>query len=144
MFKWTITEVVTSKADPKNIWDIWEKVEDWPTWDKELEWAKLENGFELHARGALKPKGMSVYHFKITGFDQGKSFTTHTPLFMANMTFVHELKPMDSGTQITQRITVSGLLAPFLYFVMRKGLQNGLRRSLLELARLAESKGRYG
>lgn len=139
MFKWTVSQAVISKASIQKIWNLWTNIEGWSLWDSELEWSKLEGNLKLHAHGSLKPKGMAVYRFEITELTPGKSFTTKTSLFLSKMVDVHTLKNLDSSKiEIKQTVTVSGLLAPFLYFVMRKNLQKGLTTSLQKLSTTAE------
>jgi hypothetical protein len=144
MFKWTISCNQISSASIKSAWDIWKDVKNWPEWDDEIEWSKLEGDFALHTKGYLKPKGMGVFQFQISELSDGKSFTTQTKMFMAKMVDVHTVRSIEnSKTELQQSVTVSGPLAPFLYFVMRKNLQNGLGKSLKKLAKLAEGGQSY-
>jgi Polyketide cyclase / dehydrase and lipid transport len=56
MLSWRCAETIEIAADADQIWRIWSDVANWPRWDGELEWAKLNGPFEAGVVGAMKPK----------------------------------------------------------------------------------------
>ena len=57
-----IKHTVETTASPQTIWDIWQDVKNWPTWDHGIEFSTLEGPFQNGTRGTLKPKGGPLYH----------------------------------------------------------------------------------
>ena len=81
------SQTLETSASPETIWTIWTNVQAWPTWDTELEYAKLEYAklegpFALGAKGKLKAKGNQEAEFVITTLEPGRSYTLSTILPM--------------------------------------------------------------
>lgn len=57
MFNWEINEVREANTLPSTVWSVWKDVPNWPTWDSDLEWSRLNGAFAEGATGVLKPKG---------------------------------------------------------------------------------------
>lgn len=131
------------KATPKAVWELWTDVENWPTWDDEVEWSQLDGPFQAGTTGQLKPKGGPAIAFTLTDVKSGKAFSNLSQIPMTTILFEHTLTPTDNfQLLIKHHVTVSGLLAPLLYFTMRKNLQKGLPIALLKLGKKAEEASR--
>ena len=90
-----------TSASPKAIWTLWEDVQDWPSWDKELEWVKINGPFTEGQQGQLKPKGAPVSAFKITRCVPYKQFTDIANLPFSQLVFDHYLMSENGKTLVT-------------------------------------------
>lgn len=142
MFRWRVQAGADTRATTQAVWDLWAEVGSWPQWDESLEWCKLSGPFAQGSKGELKPKKWPVSHFVIVSAREGREFSNVCRMPFTQMTFHHTVSPLDqSTTRIVHVAEVKGLLAPLLWFFMRKQLQRGLPRAVQKLARLAEAKG---
>jgi hypothetical protein len=133
---------VLTKASPLDIWNLWSDVTSWAKWDPDVEHCQLKQGsFQQGAKALLKPRGGPKVNVEITECIPHQKFVSHSLLPLTTLVFHHEITPQPSGeTLITHRIEFHGLLAPFFYFVMGRGIVKGLPQALNNLSRLAERK----
>lgn len=140
MFTWTVSESIASSASPQAVWNLWKDVQKWPQWDTHLEWSRLEGDFAVNTSGSLKPKGRSPVQFTLVEVVPGKNFTTRSHFAMTTMTFGHTIALGNAGISITHTAKISGLLAPILYFAMRKDIITGFKDALQRLSKMAQSQ----
>ena len=105
-------QTLETSASPEMIWTIWTNVQAWPTWDTELEYAKLEGPFVLGAKGKLKAKGNQEAEFVITALEPGRSYTFSTILPMnSSLNVQRSLEQTGTQTSFTHLVTFEGPLA---------------------------------
>lgn len=139
MFNWNITSTRTAHTSPEDVWNLWEDVPNWPSWDTELEWSRLNGKFAVGTTGTLKPKGWFSSTFTISQIIPhiSHSETTHMPL--TSLVFTHRLdKTNDKQVRITHSLKVSGLLAPLLWLTMRFQLKKSIPHALKNLVQKVE------
>jgi len=51
-----IRHTVETTATPTQIWQVWQDVENWNSWDHETESSRLDGPFQAGITGWLKPK----------------------------------------------------------------------------------------
>lgn len=131
MFKWEIIAEKNTKGSPEDIWNIWKDVSNWPKWDHDLEWSRINGEFTVGTMGVLKPKGWFSSEFKITDLALNRSHTETTYMPMTTLTFLHQLEKVNDGKlKITHKLTVAGLLAPLLWCTMRLKLKKTVPEAL--------------
>lgn len=141
MFKWSISAEAFVKAQPSDVWSIWIDVSAWPKWDHELEWSSLSGPFQVGTEGQLKPKGWPPSKFRLILVEEGKAHSDKTVMPMTEIIFNHSVAPVENGqVRIVHHVEVRGLLAPLLWFTMRRVLKKGLPKAVNTLAQLAEER----
>lgn len=136
---WEISHSVIVKADANKIWNIWNKPEQWPTWDSEVKSCKLHGEFKQGSVGKLIPKGGPGVKFEITALTPNKSFTDVARLPFAQLIFVHDMRELEPNVmEVTHTVKIIGKLAWFFSRVMGKQIANGLPHALKNLALQAE------
>lgn len=128
-------------ALPEAIWSLWADPASYSTWDRGLEWARLNGAFKLGATGTMKPSGGSVSGFTISELVEGRSFVLLAPLPFARLRFIHSMEPTHMGTRLTHRIEVEGPLAWIWGRLLRSALAANLATATRKLAQLAERPG---
>lgn len=114
MFTWTYSETVTTPASADQIWARWADAANWPDWDSEVEWVRLNGLFTKGTTGKMKPSGGPEVAFELTEVTPNVSFTDTARLPLTKMVFTHEYLPQEDGerAQIRHSVTLTGLLAP--------------------------------
>ncbi len=138
---WTAEHTIVTNVSKESVWNIWSDVNNWHTWDKGLEWCRLENKFEVGTTYTLKPVGGPEVKSTITECQPLKRFADVTKLPLALMEFVHELNEKQDGLHITHRVIITGPLGFFFANVIGKDTEKSLPDTMSNLIQLAkESK----
>lgn len=95
----------------EDIWGAWADVNNWPKWDKELEYCKLEGSFEVGRQFILKPVGGPKVRIVLSEVLINKKFTDYCKFFGATMYDDHLLEDTSDGLRISNTITVKGPLS---------------------------------
>lgn len=129
---------ITITTPPETIFQIYEDVQNWHTWDPDTKQAFIQGPFRVGVRGRITPpKGMSV-PMLFTQVEPGKCFTVESKIPLFCMVFEHELIPTSEATEVIHRVTFSGFLSFILGPMLSKQLNAGLPVTLRNLKTLAE------
>ena len=134
-----IEHSIRTSARPETVFAIYEKVEQWPSWDPDTQAAILADGLSLGSKGLLTPTKGKAVPMEVTAVMPNRSFMVSSAIPLFKMTFEHELTPTGKETTITHRVHFSGALAFLLGRVIGKQLNQGLPITLQRLKALAES-----
>ena len=134
IYKYTLTTIAPSEK----IWKIWTNIKKWPTWDKEIEWVKIDGPFITGQSGKLKPKSGPITKFQITSCIPNKQFTTVSWLPFAKLIFDHQLGSNENKTMVTHQISIRGPLAWLFNIILGSTLKQGLENALPQLIKQAE------
>ncbi len=141
MWNWEYCESVETTATPEQIWKVWHNVEEWPKWDKAIQWAKIDGPFEVGTVGALKPEGFPVTKFTITDVEPLKGYSDVSKLPFTTIKFDHSMEQIsENRVRITHHVETKGLLAFLLRFTLLRQLKKGLKNAITKLTRLAENE----
>jgi hypothetical protein len=138
MFEWSVKSDVTIKARVKDVWALWSDVGSWPIWSQDVEWSKLDGLFLVGSKGTIKPKDWPASTFTITQIEEGKNFTTESFLPKIKMNFSYKMSTEGDLVHLIHRITVSGLLAPILWLMLRNKMKKSLEKNIKNLATRVE------
>lgn len=108
---WTKSHSITTKDVTKEqMWKLFSDVNNWHTWDKGIEFAKLEGKFEKGNHFILRPNGGPNVKVKLLETIENKRFLDVTYFPLAKMFDDHLFEDTADGLKITNIITVKGLL----------------------------------
>lgn len=102
--------VVTKAVTKEQMWNLFEDVNNWHTWDTGIEYAKLEGNFEKGNHFLLRPKGGPNVKVELLEVVENKRFLDVTDFPLAKMYDEHLFEETPDGLKITNTITVKGLL----------------------------------
>ncbi len=142
MFTWTYSETVPTLASASQIWSRWQDAEQWPTWDCELDWVRLEGPFEAGTTGKMKPSAGPEVAFELSEVSPERSFSDIARLPLTKMVFLHEYLPLEKGgaAQIRHTVTMTGLLAPLFGKIIGSQIKAHLRSAMEALSIQAASE----
>ena len=135
---WTTEHTITIDASRESIWKVWTDVENWPSWDKGVEWCRLDGNFTKDATYTLKPVDGPEVKSRITDCQYLSRFADVSSLPLAKMEFEHEMLEVPGGVKITHRIRISGLTSFLFARVIGEKNAIGLPESMEKLARRAK------
>jgi Polyketide cyclase / dehydrase and lipid transport len=137
---WTTDASVETNAPPETVWALWTDVENWPTWDQEVQHAKIQGPFATGTKGTLKPKGGPQSSFTMTDTVPFRSFTSRSKLPLTTLDFHHTLHVNGATTTVEHRVVMSGPLTFLFRRLIGTKIQRGLPHAVAELGRLASER----
>jgi hypothetical protein len=120
----------------EDVWRIWSDVNNWPTWDKELEYCKMENNFIEGSQFILKPKGGPKVSITLSEVRPNEKFTNYCKFLGATMYVAHALEETSDGLRITNTITVTGPLSYIWVHLVAKNVANSVPKQMDSLVDL--------
>lgn len=121
----------------EDVWRLWSDVNNWPVWDKELEYCKMEGEFAAGTQFTLKPLHGPKVKITLSEVISNKSFTDYTQFPGAIMYDSHELEEMSQGLCIKSCITVTGFLGFLWVKLVAKNVAAGVPKQIEALVALA-------
>jgi Polyketide cyclase / dehydrase and lipid transport len=132
-------ELVETKASPRAIWQIWEDVKNWNSWDHGIEYSTIDGPFEAGTRGTLKPKGGPLVRTQLTSVEPMRSFVDESSLPLCRMVFSHFLTQSQGKTQVTHEIEMKGPFAFLFAFLIGRKMKQNLPQEMASMIKKAES-----
>jgi hypothetical protein len=124
----------------EDIWQLWSDVNNWPKWDKELEYCEMEGEFVQGNHFILKPVGGPKVKIILSEVKMNKKFTDYCKFLGATMYDDHELEETPEGLRISSTISVTGFLSFIWVNLVAKNVANSVPRQMDALVNLARSK----
>jgi uncharacterized protein YndB with AHSA1/START domain len=126
-------------ASPDAVWRIWSDPSTWPTWNPDVRSISLDGPFESGVSGSMTT-GQRTHSIRIENVAAGRSFDLVTSVLPATTFRFHcEIRPSESGSRISQAISMGSFLGPVFSPMMSKKIAESFGPILDGLAREAES-----
>lgn len=124
----------------EDIWRIWQDVNNWPLWDKELEYCKIEGDFKEGSKFILKPIGAPKVKITLSEVVTNIKFTDYCKFLGAVMYDSHQLDDTPEGVRITSTITVTGLFQFIWVKLVASKVANSVPKQIDSLVALVKSR----
>jgi len=124
------------------VWKVWTDVNQWHTWQDDIEFARLEGAFTAGNTFQFKPKGGPNVKIEITDVKPDVAFVDLTRFPLARMYDTHELVEHGDKLEIKSTITIEGALSFLWKKLVAENVANDLAdqtEKLIEKARQARS-----
>jgi hypothetical protein len=115
------------------VWAEWIDVARWSRGDV-IEEAELEGAFAVGSTIRTKAKGFPRSTLTVTVVDRPHLWVDESRAPGLCMTFEHVIEPATTGTKVTERALISGVLAPVVGRLIRARLERLLAASTADLA----------
>lgn len=133
-----IDHKIKTISSAQKIWSLWKNVEDWPSWDEDIDWCHLNDEFEFGKKGKLKPKSFPATDFILSEVTEYKSFTVTSKLPLAKIIAIHRIEENNAGCNIQHRMEIKGLLSVIFSKLMKKNMQHSVPKAMQKLVNIAE------
>ncbi|MEO8134663.1 MAG: SRPBCC family protein [Betaproteobacteria bacterium] len=120
------TTVRDLKAD--QVWSVWTDINQWHTWQDDIEYAKLDGHFETGNVFRFRPKGGPNINIELTKVEPQSLFVDLTRFPLARMYGSHELIDHGDRLEIKTTISIEGPLS----FVWRKIVAENVANEMKE------------
>jgi len=122
------------------IWKVWTDVNQWHTWQDDIEYAKLDGEFRVGSVFRFKPKGGPNIQIELTEVKPNSVFVDLTRFPLARMFDSHELIDHGNKLEIKTTIRVEGPLS----FLWRKLVAENVANGMKEQTERLIAKARNG
>lgn len=137
---WTRSHsIVTKEITKEQIWNLFADVNNWHTWDKGVEFAKLEGKFEQGNHFMFQPKGGPKLKIGIIEATENKSFTDFTKFPLAKMYGEHTFEETPNGLKLTTTMRVEGILGFFWRKIVAQKIVDALPEDMEQQIRTAKT-----
>lgn len=133
-----IKHTVETNASPEAIWEIWQDVTNWNTWDHGIEYSTIDGPFKAGTTGTLKPKGGPLVYTTLTAVEPKKFFIDEAKLTLARIIVSHFLTESNGKTHVTHQIEMTGPLAFFFAIVIGRNMKKNLPQEMAAMIKKAE------
>ena len=114
----------------------------WHTWDQDIEWAKLVEPFTEGSHFELKPRSGPKVKIALRHIKHEESFTDFCRFPLARMYSVHEMRATQGALEVVHSVRVEGLLAHLWWKLVGKNVAAGMPAQ--SKAMIAKAKGVHG
>lgn len=111
---------------PEQVWKVWSDVNQWHAWQPDIEYARLEGGFETGQVFKFRPKGGPELGIELTDVKPLAAYADLTRFPGAKMLDAHEIVDHGDRIEIKNTLTVKGPLS----FLWRKLVAQGVADSI--------------
>ena len=124
----------------EQVWKVWTDVNNWHTWQSDIEYAKLDGDFKLGSVFTLKPKGGPAVSLEIVEAESGRRFTDLARFPGARMFGCHEFIAHGDELEVRTTVSIEGLLSFLWRKIVAEDVANGMAEqteALIEKSRNA-------
>lgn len=124
---WSQTYSTTvSDLSQARLWAVWSDVNQWHTWQDDIEYARLQGAFAVGQLLDFRPKGGPRIAIELVEVEPGRRFTDLTRFPGARMYGCHEFIERPEGVEIRTTLRVEGPLGFLWRKIVAEGIVKGL------------------
>ena len=123
----------------EQVWKVWTDLNQWHTWQSDIEYAKLEGEFKVGNTFLLKPKGGPKVNIEIIKVEPNRQFTDLTRFPGAKMYGSHEFVIHGDELEIKTTMSIEGPLSYVWRKIVAEDVANGMMEQTENLIEKAKS-----
>ncbi len=123
----------------EQVWKVWTDLNQWHTWQSDIEYAKLVGEFKVGNTFLLKPKGGPKVNIEIIKVERNKQFTDLTRFPGARMYGSHEFVIHGDELEIKTTMSIEGPLSFVWRKIVAEDVANGMMEQTENLIKKAKS-----
>ncbi|MFJ6798787.1 polyketide cyclase [Streptomyces sp. NPDC091268] len=119
---WVYEHSLETAAAPEAIWHLWADVQNWGTWNADIEKIELRGPFAAGSEITMVPAGQDPVELRIAEAVEGESFTDEAHFGGLTLRTAHRIEPVEpvesgeqaadgsapAGTRIVYRMEITG------------------------------------
>ncbi len=112
----------------EKVWKVWTDVNQWHTWQPDIESAKLDGDFSVGNTFKIKPKNGPAVSIEIIKVESGRQFTDLTRFPGACMFGCHEFIVHGDELEIRTTMSIEGFLSFLWKKIVAEKVANGMAK----------------
>jgi len=138
-----VKHTVETKATPIQIWRIWQDVENWKTWDQEIELSRIDGPFQTGTTGCTKFVGTPLFKTLLTQVEPHKLVVQEAYLSFAKVISYQSMSHVAGKTQMTFQVEIRGPLSFFFACMLGRFIKKKIPIEMEEMLKRALVIGEY-
>jgi len=134
-----VKHTVETKATPMQIWKVWEDVENWKTWDQQIELARIDGPFQTGTTGSTKFVGTPLFKTLLTQVDPHKLVVQEAYLSFAKVVSYQSMTQVDGKTEVTFQVEVRGPLSLFYAWMLHRFIKKKIPIEMEEMLKRVQA-----
>lgn len=136
---WSTEHTRETTATPEQVWRLWADVEQWPSWNADIEEIELSGPFAPGSRVVMKPIGDETVELRIAEANEPELFVDEADLGDIVVRTTHRVERVDDErARITYRMEITGPKADTLGPQIGPQISGDFPQTLAALAERAE------
>lgn len=123
----------------EQVWKVWTDLNQWHTWQSDIEYAKLEGEFKVGNTFFLKPKGGPRVNIEIIKVEPHRQFTDLTRFPGAKMYGSHKFVIHGDELEIKTTMSIEGPLSFLWRKIVAEDVANGMMEQTENLIKKAKN-----
>lgn len=136
-----IKHTVETKATPMQVWNIWQDVENWKTWDEQIELSRIDGPFQAGTTGCTKFVGTPLFKTLLTQVEPYKLVIQETYLSFAKVISYQTMKQVDGKTEVTFQVEIRGPLSLFYTCLSSRFIKKKIPAEMEEMLKRVNTLG---
>lgn len=132
-----VKHTLETKATPMQIWRTWKDVENWKTWDRQIELSRIEGPFQTGTAGCIKFVGTPLFKTLLTQVEPHKLVVQETYLSFAKVISYQSMNQVAGKTQMTFQVEIRGPLAFFFACMLGRFIRKKIPIEMEEMLKRA-------
>jgi len=106
---WDYETSIETDARIERIWSIWADVENWGTWNSDIEKIEINGPFAVGSEIVMTPAGQDPVHLRIADLVEGRRFVDEAEFGGVTVRTTHRLDRLDGDRiRVTYRTEITG------------------------------------
>lgn len=106
---WAYEHSETAEVSPQSIWKAWSRVEDWGSWNSDIEEISIHGPFAAGTTFTMKPFGQDPIQMRLAEVVENEVFTDVAEIEGLVLRTAHQITPTTDGRhKITYRMEITG------------------------------------
>jgi Polyketide cyclase / dehydrase and lipid transport len=106
---WTYEHSIETSAAPEVIWSLWTDVENWGTWNTDIEKIEIRGPFAPGAEITMTPAGQDPVRLTLADVAENDSFTDEARIDGLVLRTTHRLERLgNQRTRVSYRMEITG------------------------------------
>lgn len=136
-----VKHTVATKATPMQIWKIWQDVENWKTWDEQIELSQLDGPFQTGTPGCTKFIRTPLFKTLLTQVDPYKLVVQEAYLSFAKVVSYQSMRQVDDKTEVTFQVQIRGPLSFVYACMLRRFIKKKIPPEMEKMLKRAQAFG---
>lgn len=136
-----IKHTLETKATPTQIWKIWEDVDNWKTWDREIELSRIDGPFQTGTTGSTKFRGTPVFKTLLTHVEPHKLVVQEAYLTFAKVVSYQSMSQVAGKTQVIFQVEIKGPLSFFYACMIGRFIKKKIPTEMQEMLKRVQAVG---
>jgi hypothetical protein len=132
-----IKHTLETEATPMQIWKLWQDVESWKKWDKEIELSRIDGPFQTGTTGCTKFVGTPLFKTLLTQVEPLKLVVQEAYLSFAKVISYQSMSKVAGKTQVTFQVEIRGPLSFFFACIIGRFIKKKIPLEMEEMLKRA-------